>query len=429
MTKLVELNILNFRNLSDVSLTPGPRFNFVYGENASGKTSLLEAIHVLSTNKSFRTRNANYLIQHDKEAFTLFTQLEQGSADSIELEKLGVSRSQSKDVSLKVNGQSEKSSAALASRLPVIAIQPSSFELIDGPPNYRRALLDWLVFHVKPQFLEVWRDYQRCLKQRNMLLRSGNIDRVLMQHWNRLYIDAAVAIELLRLPILRAIDAQLKELLSANSLLSDAGIELMYRSGWGADIEIPDLADQADQGNQNNAEADVIKRFRAQVEEKLNNSFELDLKQGFSSVGSHRHDIRIKTKAGKASELLSRGQKKTLILSIYICLATYLAKHASKTSVFLLDDLPSELDTEHLSWLCEKINDLQVQAFISAVDHRAVTTLPIFRNKNISYDVFHVKQGSVIKVDASNENTDSTKTDSSNTDSSNMSKAEPVKHN
>lgn len=379
MSVLTEIKITQFRNIEEASLSPNAAFNFIWGENASGKTSILEAINLLSINRSFRTSNLQYLIKHDHQALSVFSRLStrgDSDVDNGDLHKLGVSRDRSKLSAFRIDGNKVDRASDLAFLLPVIAIQPSSFELIDGAPAHRRSLLDWLVFHVKHEFLECSRNYQRVLKQRNMLLRSGKIDQLAVAQWDRLFIEAAQRIERLRTPVLTEINEELKQILSTTPLLMDLGIDLRYKSGWGQEHD-PNEAD-----------------FEW-YQQRLNASFESDIKRGSTQIGSHRQDIIIKTNNGKASELLSRGQKKTLILAIYLCLASILNQTQTKLPVFLLDDLPSELDKRHLSWLCERLDALGAQSFISSVDTESLMNLALFKNNNELYKTFHVKQGVV----------------------------------
>ena len=378
MSVLTEIKITQFRNVLDAVLSPNAAFNLIWGENASGKTSILEAINLLSINRSFRTNNLQYLITHDHDELSVFSRLSTNPDTSNPkfAHKLGVARSRDKLSSFRIDGSSVARASDLALLLPVIAIQPSSFELIDGAPSHRRSLLDWLVFHVKHEFLECSRNYQRVLKQRNMLLRSGKIDDLAICQWNRLFIDEAIKIEKLRKPVLTQINQALTEILSTTPLLTDLGIELEYKSGWGQDHDA-DLAEHD------------------WYQQRLEASFESDLRRCSTQIGSHRQDIRIRTKKGKASELLSRGQKKTLILAIYLCLADILNQTKAKLPVFLLDDLPSELDARHLAWLCERLHVLGAQSFISSVETESLLSLALFKENRDAYKTFHVKQGVV----------------------------------
>jgi len=159
-----------FRCLDEVSFVPDPRINLIAGPNASGKTSLLEAIYYLSRGRSFRASGNRELIQTGSKQFMLFGDVcfdDQAHKAGIEVES-GARR-------VRVDGQNA-TGADLANILPVQAIDPEIHNLVQGGPEYRRRFIDWGVFHVKHSFLDQWRRYQQALRQRNAALRLGESD-------------------------------------------------------------------------------------------------------------------------------------------------------------------------------------------------------------------------------------------------------------
>ena len=169
---LKRLSVTGVRNLQPVTLQPSPRINIVYGANGSGKSSLLEAIHLLGLARSFRSTRLQPVIQHGQDACTVFAEVLQISGIT---NSLGITRNKQADYQIRIDGQSVRSLAELAETLPLQIINPDSFRLLEGAPKQRRQYLDWGVFHVEHQFLPAWQRLQKSLKQRNSLLRRGRI--------------------------------------------------------------------------------------------------------------------------------------------------------------------------------------------------------------------------------------------------------------
>jgi len=159
-----------FRCLAEASLEPDPAMNVIAGPNASGKTSLLEAIYYLGRGRSFRVSGNRELVQSGAGGFTLFGEIQ---ADD-RLHRAGIEIEAGKR---RVRVDEENAgSAELAALMPVQAIDPEIHNLVQGGPEFRRRFLDWGVFHVKHQFLDAWRRYQQALRQRNAALRQGEPD-------------------------------------------------------------------------------------------------------------------------------------------------------------------------------------------------------------------------------------------------------------
>src|SRR5690606_17108308 len=146
---LKRLTVTAVRNLHPVTLHPSPRINIISGPNGSGKTSLLEAIHILGLARSFRSTRLQPVIQYQQDSCTVFGEvfLSGGNAS-----KIGITRSRQADYDIRINGQNARSTAELAEVLPLQLINPDSFRLLEGAPKQRRQYLDWGVFHVEHRF-------------------------------------------------------------------------------------------------------------------------------------------------------------------------------------------------------------------------------------------------------------------------------------
>ena len=141
------IKIDTLRNLESVELKPNRFTNIIYGENGSGKTSILEALSVIAHGRSFRTRKYQYVINKDKPSYTLFAQLLQ-TKDSKELTKplnVGVLRNRQGAIQIKIDGEKIMSAGHLAQNVPMLIIDGNSFQLLEGSAKERRQFFDWLV--------------------------------------------------------------------------------------------------------------------------------------------------------------------------------------------------------------------------------------------------------------------------------------------
>ena len=381
MPIISELGITRFRNMDSVSIHPSPQINLIHGPNGSGKTSILEAISVLAHGRSFRTHKYQRLVRDGAGEFTVFGRIKEGLAAS-DSTAVGVRRASNGDCQFRMDGKNVQTSGELAQRLPLQVIDAHSFLLLEGSAKVRRQFFDWLVFHVKHEFREAWKSYTRSVKQRNSLLRRDKISYSELEPWDREIARLGAQIQVLRAHVfksfLKAFRTQIAEC-SDLGFLGNRIIHLSYQDGWKA--------------TQNN-EA-LPQQYGAQ----LRNGFERDRKLGYTSLGSHKSDIRITIDNIPAAEILSRGQQKMLIAAMYIAEAEVYRQVTSQSVVFLLDDMPAELDRQRLATLGSWINRLLSQVFVTGVEANSLRSIwPEIENKTVK--VFHVKHGTITEEQA-----------------------------
>ena len=202
---LSQLELCQVRNLAEAKLTPSPGVNLIYGANASGKTSLLEAIHILSTSRSFRSLHILHIIQREKDYLRVIGKVLDAKQKEI---SLGIERDK-ESTQLRLAGEVVKTASRLASMLPVQIINPDVHKLLEQGPKYRRQFLDWGVFHVEQSFHSIWTEYNRILKQRNAALRSG-MKPADIQAWDKGLVENALKITQLRSKYIETILPTLK---------------------------------------------------------------------------------------------------------------------------------------------------------------------------------------------------------------------------
>ncbi len=353
---ITRLNIQRVRNLKAVALHELQPFNVFYGQNGSGKTSVLEAIHLLATGRSFRTHIPQNYIQHDTADAVVFAQ----SAS----EKIGMQKLQSGEQLIKVNGDSIATQGQLARILPLQLIDPQSTDIIDHGAKPRRQLLDWLMFHVEPEFYHAWQYYSRALKQRNSLLKSQrNISLSELEPWNKMLSDYGEILHSQRMEIVEQWKQYLQQDLA--QLLPDLDIQMEYSAGFHVEHGLA---------------SDLIQYHQKDVDRR------------YTEYGPHRADLRFKTPLGDADTVLSRGQKKLLIMALKLSQIAML--HAcNKETVVLLDDVTAELDLTAQQRLIERLSQLGSQVFITTLDQQSVKKH--LHDLSICYRLFHVEQGQV----------------------------------
>ncbi len=333
--------VQSIRNLSDVSLTPSPHINIIHGANGSGKSSLLEALHVLGLTRSFRTSKLNHLIQTQQPRCLAFAQLD--AMDSGSTRPLGVERTLEGDARIRYAGATIDLTT-LAELLPIQVINAETFQILEGSPAVRRQFIDWGVFHADRAFIRLWRGFKRVLKQRNSLLKCGKIDPQVRQVWDREFVSYAEQLDALRRHYLTLLIPEFKQILSG--LLGNVNVELSFSSGWDR---------------------------KRTLDTVLAENIERDMRQGFTSAGPQRADLRLKADGHSASERLSRGQKKMVVSALKLAQGALFYKLNSRACIYLIDDLPSELDEYHSRLFCNYLEKTANQCFITCVDKAALS--------------------------------------------------------
>lgn len=359
------LSVTGVRNLLPVTLTPSPRINILSGVNGSGKTSLLEAIHLLGLARSFRSTRLQPVIQHGLQSCTVFAEkrLASGAVTS-----MGITRTCEADFQIRIDGQTARSTAQLAETLPVQVINPDSFRLLEGAPKLRRQYLDWGVFHVEHEFIGIWQRLQKSLKQRNSLLRHGRITRSLLEPWEREIVDAGERMDAMRQAYITRLKPVFQQILADLVELDD--LTLSYSRGWEKERSLSEV---------------------------LEGQLQRDIQLGHTQSGPQRADLRLRVRGMNAAEMLSRGQQKLVVCAMKIAQG-FLLREAGRREdcVYLVDDLPSELDWQHRAALCRLLESLDCQVFITCV---AADQMHGLWQDSTPRSMFHVEHGQIVQTE------------------------------
>ena len=352
---LLALGARNVRNIAHLEIEPSPTVNLFVGPNAAGKTSLLEAIHVLATGRSFRTSRLDELTRHGQPLLRVTGSVREDERHASVA--LGVERSQ-RQTSVRVGGRQAEGMAELARVLPVQALHPESHQLVAGGPRLRRAFLDWGAFYHHRGFQWAWQRYRRALQQRNRSLRlQGQAGPA--QAWDQELSRAGEEIDAARRAYVSALRTVIPGL--AAELLRTEGLELRYQRGW---------------------------REEASLAEVLAEGLARDREQGYTAAGPHRADLRILLDGQPAAEVASRGQQKLAVTTLRLAQIALFRHDLGRQCAVLLDDLASELDRDNRGRVLEALRSEGMQLFITAIDREMV---PIQGEGR----VFHVERGVV----------------------------------
>jgi DNA replication and repair protein RecF len=349
---LKSLKVGQFRCFEDVELEPVPGINLVTGMNASGKTSLLEAIFLLGRGRSFRSARREALIREGADLLQVVARLADGRAVGME-----VSRDSWR---ARAGGEPVAQLSQLSAWLAVQVMDPEVHRLVQEGPGERRRYLDWATFHVKPGFLETWRNYQRALRQRNSALKAGQPDTA-VELWERTLAAEGERLDQYRRETVLALQEPVGQV-AATLLGMEIGIE--YRPGH----------------PQGQGLAEALASHRAR-----------DRKAGMTQVGPHRADLYLKLDDHKARGWVSRGQQKLLAASLVLGQAALLAPLWGDRGVLLIDDPAAELDRSRCEALLALIAQSPFQVFVTALDDQALPGLQADAR-------FHVEQGKVRRV-------------------------------
>jgi DNA replication and repair protein RecF len=350
---LAELAVDDLRCIRRAELRLHPGHNLIWGGNAAGKTSLLEAVFILGRGRSFRTRMSEKLIRHDADQLVVF-----GRTEGLPSRALGVRVSRDGGTEARIDAAPAKSLAELSTAFAVQVIEPGTHRLVEEGANRRRRWMDWAVFHVEPTFIDAWSLYTRALKQRNAALRSspGQADV-----WDPELVRWGEVIATSRR---RFIEQLVPIWLPMVQELTGLPVELHYARGWNAELTLADV---------------------------LRGSRERDTHRGLTHAGPHRADLVLKIRGGLARDTLSRGQQKLVAVALTLAQLKLIRGLTEQVPTLLLDDPAAELDVDRLQRFVGMIAELRCQLVVTALQGN---TDRFGRPDR----VFHVEQGGVSQV-------------------------------
>lgn len=352
-----QLVINHFRNLSSVTLNPFPGVNIFHGKNASGKTSLLEAIYFLGLGRSFRTSLVHRIINNDADRFSLFAISQRFDQET----PIGIERSRQGERKIRLQGKTITSLAPLAKELPLQLLTTDSHSYFKEGPKYRRQFLDWGVFHVEQTFYSYWYLYHQALKQCNTGLKKQLSQREI-EIWHEEMNPLALLLDQQRTRYVGQLHPILTELLE--QFLPNTQLKLKYYRGW------PENQD---------------------FSEHLRIRLPHDRQLGYTHFGPHRADLQLYYGKVPVFDFLSQGQQKLAAYALHLAQGILLQRLTAQCPIYLIDDLPSELDSQKRSLLTKALSNLNAQIFITGILLEDLTPMIDIEKAQL----FHVKQGEI----------------------------------
>lgn len=349
--RLVELRGLDLRSFAQIALHPIAGWNVFVGGNGAGKTTVLEAVYLLSHGRSFRPSARGALTRHGQAQHAVFGVVD----DGVRQHRLGLQQARGQS-QVRIDG-SQATLGELVRHCAVVCFEPGSRSIIAGAPEERRRFVDWGVFHVEHAFLQSWRRYQRALRQRNVLLRQPHGDEAALEPWEAEMALSGEAVTTMRATWLQELQEPLLRLLQL--LLPQLGAaRLEFHPGYETERGLAAVLG--------------VRRGR-------------DRDVGSTTRGPHRADWSLVFEHAPLREHLSRGQEKLCALACLLAQAQLHAQQLGRWPVLCMDDLQSELDAEHFSLVMGELRKTPAQVWLTG------TRKPDGVPRDSA--VFHVEQG------------------------------------
>jgi DNA replication and repair protein RecF len=364
-----DLEIFQFRNYEKQSLSFGEGINLLYGQNAQGKTNILEALYISSSGKSHRTNNYQDLVQYGKTCFEIKLTATVGGRDNSVI----IRYSKEKGKSAEINGIRRDKIADILGTLNMIFFSPETLEVVKGSPAMRRRFLDILLCQTSRQYLHFLKRYNHLIKNKATALKKGKFEQKyeeVIPVWNQHISEYGGKIAYQRSIAIKKINIYMKNEIHKITDFAESS-ELIYKTFCNTDEE----------KNED--------YFINELQKLLNNNIQKELNIMQCIYGPHRDDFEILLNNMNSRQYCSQGQQRTLALSLILAELFYVEEIKGEKPVLLLDDVMSELDLKRQKYLIRCLKDMQ--AIISTTDE--IPYISLDENK---VDRFFIENGRVI---------------------------------
>lgn len=358
-------SVRNFRNYTSLDIEFHSRLIFFIGENGEGKTNFLESIQMLSTLKSFRENTDDEILAWKEDTYYIGAGIS-GNLGEQKLE-LGYTKKEGKKKRIKINGQEIHKKIDFIGNLVTVVFSPLDMKIIDGGPAERRKLLDSILSTINKDYFINILEYNKILKQRNILLKSRNTNLTEFLPWEKMLSDRGILIMKERENLVNILSEKFKQNLSTLSGNKD-DFEIKY---------IPN-----------------IKETQSYIE-LFNNKREIDLKLGYTTIGPHRDEFFIGKEKRDITEFGSQGQKRSTLISLRTAQFQYIKEVVGEVPVILIDDVIRELDIKRREYFVNLLLD-SGQAFFTTTDLEGIKDYMGLIQEKIQ--IFKVQSGQMNEV-------------------------------
>jgi len=364
---LTSLEITDFRNYEQTQIDFATQKNFLFGNNAQGKSNLLEAIYLSCLSKSFRTAHEKEAIAFTKQNFILKAEF---NFDDGNKSKVTLLCTSSKGKEISINRKRINKISEIIGKFPVVLSSPEEYNLTTGPPPERRKFIDILLSQISKRYIHFLIEYFRILKQKNAILLNwkltGKKNQIELEPWNERLVEVGTKIIEFRNQLSKQLSANLASIYS-KLVLNNEQLEFEYR---------PNILF--------NEQGEIERCFT----EKLKLVSNKESQRGSSLAGPHRDDFAFKINEHELKKFGSRGQHKTVLIALAAAQYDLIKERTKETPILLIDDLYSELDEVREKNILDLLDGFG-QVFISATEIHNKDS----QKENSKY--FFVKKGTV----------------------------------
>lgn len=371
--------MIHFRNFLEVSLDFDDSLNIFIGDNAQGKTNIIESIYTLLRGSSYRTKDEYNLINwHEKQSYLLGEAEKEREHFQINIllqniDKLDLLTKRIKKI-IKVNKKYQRRVWLKEKFYPVI-FTPEDLQIIKSTPSIRRKFLDEIIINLTPVYEQYLKDYNRVLYQRNVLLKTernkNNIDKHL-SIWDKKIVELGTLIIRHRIKVLQLINKKVKDIHQSLTKNKET-LKLKYNS------------------NVLTSFTEDKEKIEVMFQEILENNKEKDYRLKMTTVGPHRDDYSIMSNSVNLGIYGSQGQQRTAVLALKIAELEMIKEKDQEYPPLLLDDVLSELDSYRKLFLIQLIKERPLQTFITSIDLHDLTQYDFVKHSKI----FKVNNGMV----------------------------------
>ncbi len=355
----------NFRNYQKLNLNISDEINIIIGENAQGKTNILEAIYILAFGKSFRANKEKELVKWEEITGKVFGKFKTGLSE-VSLEML----INDKGKKAKINGLEQRRLSDYIGYVNVVLFNPEDLYLVKGAPQLRRKFLDMEIGQINSKYLYDLAQYMKILQQKNNILKNNfskeKLD--LLEVWNQQLSEYAANIILKRKKFVNNLQVWAGDI---HSIISNKKEKLFLKY-------LPSFP----------LESFTLQEIKEEILLKLNKIKEQELKRETSLIGPHRDDIHFYINEQNVQVYGSQGQQRSTALAIKLGEIELIYQEKKEYPILLLDDVLSELDLNRQYFLLKSIKD-KVQTFITTTD------LAGLKGKLNNYALFYIKNGTL----------------------------------
>ena len=338
------INLTSFRNYKELSLDFDRKLNIFIGENAQGKTNLLESLFIMGLGKSFKTNNDKEMISFDEDFSRAVSVVENEDGDETKIEIIYNKEGKI----IKVDDVKLNRSMDLLENVYVVIFSPEDLRIVKDGPEHRRRFIDRELCQIKPVYYSDLGNYKKVLKQRNALLKEKNSDRTLFEVFDETLSDYGM----------RIVNERRKFIDSIYDICSDIHRDV---TGGREKLDIK-------------YETEI--KSKDQFSQKLKESFDQDIAKGYTGFGPHKDYLGIKINGKDIRIYGSQGQQRTASLSLKLAEIELIKRETGYYPVLLLDDVFSELDSNRQKYLIESMKDIQVFVTATGIEESIKNMLP-----------------------------------------------------